>query len=196
MFHFSSVLLVWLVLVLSAFQFDALAGTNTQRFWQPVPDEVYLQEVGRKVATSVPLTSVAVHEGHMFAGSAEGLHQLKGDELVEVSELREPVSRLVTAGGALWAITGSGLHRLQNGSWKMVSGAAMSDVCEHLGEVVVAGGNHLWQVKGDALMALTSAPSPFGIARVVSYGETLYAQGPGRFTIFNGTQFGARNVWN
>jgi hypothetical protein len=38
--------------------------------------------------------------------------------------------------------------------------------------------------------------SPFAITRVASYGETLYVHGPGRLTIFDGTRFGARNVWN
>ena len=174
----------------------APADTTTQRLWQPVPDDVYLQEVGRKATTSVPLTSVAVYEGKVLAGSAKGLHQLKGSELVEVSELREPVSRLVTAGGALWATTSPGLHRFQNGSWKRISAEAVSDVCEHLGEVVAAGGSRLWRVKGDALEPLTSSPSPFDITRVASFGETLYVHGEGRLTILDGDRFGARNVWN
>ncbi|MHB8522511.1 MAG: hypothetical protein ACYDH9_17380 [Limisphaerales bacterium] len=172
------------------------AGAAVQRLWQPVPDNVYLQETGRKVTASAPLTSVAVYEGIVYAGSAKGLHQLKGNELVEVSELREPVNRLVTAGGALWAITSPGLHRFQNGAWKKISGEVVSDVCEHLGAVVAAGGSRLWRVKGDALEPLTASPSPFEITRVVSYGETLYVHGPGRLTIFDGTRFGARNVWN
>ena len=174
----------------------APAGADAQRLWQPVLDDVYLQEVGRKVATGAPLTSVAVYEGKIFAGSPKALHQLKGNELVEVSELREPISRLVTADGALWAIARPGLHRFQNGTWKKISAEAVSDVCEHSGEVVAAGGSRVWRVEGDALEPLTSSPSPFAITRVVSFGETLYVHGPGRLTILDGDRFGARNVWN
>ncbi|MEO6181710.1 MAG: hypothetical protein ABIP71_01120, partial [Verrucomicrobiota bacterium] len=199
MFRFSPVFLARLFLIFVATEISASAAPKTsaaQRHWQPVRDEVYLQEMGRKVAASAPLIAVAVYEGNVYAGSARGLHQLKGNGLVEVSELRDPVSRLVTAGGALWVITSQGLHRLQSGSWKKISSEAISDVCEHLSEMVTAGGERLWRLKGDALEPLTSSLSPFGITRVVSYGETLYIHGPGRLTIFDGTRFGARNVWN
>ena len=197
--RFSTVILDQLILFLAVSAFGASAASGAavvQRHWQPVRDEVYLQEIGRKVTASAPLTSVAVYEGNVYAGSVKGLHQLKANELVEVSELREPVSRLVTAGGALWIITSQGLHRFQSGSWKKVSAEAVSDVCEHLHEVVAAGGSRLWRVNGDALEPLTSSSSPFAITRVVSYGETLYVHGPGRLTIFDGNRFGARNVWN
>jgi hypothetical protein len=92
MFRFSSALVVPLILIFSAPEISAIAATNgvaIQRLWQPVRDDVYLQEVGRKITTSAPLTSVAVYDGNIFAGSAKGLNQLKAGELLEVSELRE-----------------------------------------------------------------------------------------------------------
>src|SRR6185295_11043870 len=119
-------------------------------------DEVYLQEIGRKVAASSPLTSVAVYDGTVYAGSANGLYQLNGNELVEVKPLREPLNRLVTAKGALWAITSQGLNRYQNGAWKKISDERVTDVCEHLGEVVACGGGKLWRVTADALKPLTA----------------------------------------
>lgn len=117
MFHFSSARLVQLILVSAAFDFSAPAASVPQRLWQPSRDEVYLQEIGHKVTASAPLTSVAVYRGSVFTGSATGLQELQSNELVEVSALREPVSRLVTAGGALWVITSRGLHRFQNEVW-------------------------------------------------------------------------------
>jgi len=199
MYRSLTIILFHLILLLAVAEFSAPAAPGyaaAQHHWRPVRDEVYLQEIGRKVTASTPLTSVAVYEGDVYAGSAKGLHQLKVNELVEVSELREPVSRLVTAGSALWIITSQGLHRFQGGSWKKVSVEVVSDVCEHLSEVVAAGGNRLWRANGDALQPLTLALSPFAVTRVASYGETLYVHGPGRLTIFDGNRFGARNVWN
>lgn len=73
------------------FEIRATAATAALRQWQPVCVEVDLQEAGRKAAACAPLTSVVVYEGNLHAGSAKGLHHLKGNELVEGSELHEPV---------------------------------------------------------------------------------------------------------
>ena len=194
-----TILFIALLWILTATDFNVAAApaeTAVQRHWQPVRDEVYLQEIGRKVTTKTPLTSVVVYEGNVYAGSTIGLHVLKGSELVEVSELREPVTRLVTVGGSLWVITSQGLHRLQNGSWEKISDEPMKDVCGHLKEVIAASNSRLWRIKDDALEPLTSRQSPFDITRIASFNETLYVHGLGRLTIFDGERFGARNVWN
>lgn len=188
-----SVLVLALPMLASAAAPDSPAS---QRHWQPIQDKVYLQEIGRKVAVSFPLTSVAVHDGVVYAGSTNGLYRLNTNELTQVAEVRGPVGRLVSAGGALWIITPPGLHRFQRGAWKQISTEAVSDVSEHGREVIVAGGSRLWRVHGDSLQPLTSTPSPFPITRVVSYDETLYVHGSGRLTIFDQNRFGERNVWN
>lgn len=176
--------------------FWVLAGTATPRAWQPAPDHVYLQEVGRQVVSSQPLSAVAVFQTNLYAGSSAGLFILRSNELIAVPAAADPVKRLVNTKDALWVITGRGLLRMQAGEWKKISDAPAGDVCEHQGEIVVAGGNQLWRVAGDKLVPLTSVPSPFPITRVVSYAETLYVHGPGRLTIFDGARFGTRSVWN
>ena len=167
-----------------------------ERIWKPVPDEVYLQETGRKVTTDFPLTSVAVFAGKVYAGSAKGLFWLKGPTFTEVSEVGEPGTRLVVAKSALWVMTGKGLHRFDGRVWKKISTEPVTDVCEHRDGVIAASGDKLWRVNGDVLEPLTSAHNGFPITRVVSYSETLYVHAPGHLTIFDGERFGARNVWN
>ena len=49
---------------------------------------------------------------------------------------------------------------------------------------------------GGALAPLVDADSPFLIARVISHGETLYVQGQGRLTYYDGDRIGARNVFD
>lgn len=45
--------------------------------WNPIPDEVYLQEGGaRQVASAEPLTSVAVFSGVAYAGGASGVYRM------------------------------------------------------------------------------------------------------------------------
>src|SRR6478672_2618529 len=144
--------LVRLILFLVTYEvhvFASAAESPAQRHWQRARDEAYLQEVGRKVSTGSPLTSVAVYEGKVYAGSAKGLHEVMGSELADIAAVRAPVQRLVVAGASLWAMTSDGLLRFQNGGWKKISGEAVNDLCEHLGEVVVAQQNRLWRVGRD-----------------------------------------------
>jgi len=172
------------------------AGSPREQQWQPVRDDVFLQEVGRKVDATAPLTSTAVFENTVFAGCTNGLFRLDGSELVKVPAVGQPVNRLVTAGGALWVLTTKELLQFQKNSWQKISAEPADDVCEHQGEVVVASGHRLLSVHQNKLEPLTSTPSPFPITRVVSYSETLYLHGPGRLTILDGDRIGARNVWN
>src|SRR5208282_1038851 len=36
---------------------------NSPHDWRPMPDEIYLQELGRKIPTTQPLTCVATYNG-------------------------------------------------------------------------------------------------------------------------------------
>ena len=176
--------------------FHSAAAPSPPPQWQPAPDDVYLQEIGRKIPSSVPLTSVAVYEGTVYAGSTSGLRLLRGNELVEIEPVRSAVHRLVVAGGNLWAITADGLLRLQQGAWKKLHGEPVNDLCEHGSEVVAAGRHRLWRVQGEALDPLSSAQSPFPISRVLSQGETLFVQGGNRLTFLEGQRFGDRDVYD
>ena len=119
-----------------------------------------------------------------------------GFGVVFMAEQEQPVRRLVLAKAGLWVLTSRELVRFQNNSWEKISSEPVADVCEHLGEVVVARDHGLWRLHDSKLEPLTSTQSPFPITRVVSYSETLYLHGPGRLTIFDGARIGARNVWN
>ena len=78
--------------------FATAADSPTQRHWQPARDEIYLQEVGRKVWSPSPLTSVAVYEGKVYAGSAGGLYELTGNELAEIAAVRSAIELAEQAG--------------------------------------------------------------------------------------------------
>jgi hypothetical protein len=148
------------------------------------------------VASAEPLSAVAVFEGKVYAGSEQGLYQLDGDRLAAVPELQEPITRLVKSRNALWAMTSRGLHRYQTGGWRKISDEAVTDITEHLDDIVAAIGNRLWRLRGDVLEPLTSVESPFHITRVVSHCETLYVHGAGRLTFFDGKRFGGLDVYD
>ncbi len=163
--------------------------------WQPVQDQVYLQEVGRQITFPEPLTSVACFENEVYAGSKSGLFRLYADQLTSVTELSEPIQRLVATHDALWCITSTALHRLRGTSWTRVFNEPVSDVTQHLGQVIVASGRRLWRVDGESLTPLVDADAPFPITRIVSHCETLYVHGRGRLTFFAGDRIGALNVY-
>src|ERR1041384_1280294 len=174
----------------------APATITNERRWRPARDEVYLQETGRKIPTTVPLTAVAVYEDKVYAGSAKGLHELRGNELADVPAFGEPVNRVVVPKESLWVMTSDGLWRFQRGVWKKVSAKPAIDLCEHLGEVVVAQANRLWRVHGETLEPLTTNESAFAISRVLSHCETLFVQGVGRLTFVEGRSIGGRDVYD
>ncbi|HXT39417.1 MAG TPA: hypothetical protein VN887_05290 [Candidatus Angelobacter sp.] len=172
------------------------ADPETPHLWHPVRDDVYLQEIGRKVLSDEPLNTVAVFAQKVYVGSGKGLYRLNDDKLEPVREMREPVRRLVTTRDALWAMTGRGLYRLQGGTWKKISDEPVADVTGHLSEVIAASGARLWRVHGDQIEALSTNEAPFAINRVISHCETLYVQGGDRLTFVNGQGFGGLDVYS
>src|SRR5262249_20081312 len=188
----------WIVSGLGCFLaiLASAADSETPHLWQPVRDDVYLQEVGRKVVSDQPLNAVAAFARSVYVGSDKGLYRLNEDKLEPVRETGEPIRRLVVARDALWAMTGRGLHRLQDGTWKKISDEPVADVTGHLGEVMAASGTHLWRVRGDKLEALSMNEAPFAIGRVISHCETLYVQGGDRLTFVNGQTFGGFDVYS
>jgi hypothetical protein len=171
------------------------APLSTPREWMPAADKVFLQEIGHKVTTSFPITSLALHEGKLYAGSDKGLYHLAGNSLVEVGAVRDPVHRLRTVHGALWAMTSAGLLRFQSNAWQKVTSEQVTDVCEHLNEVVVATEHQLWRVKGDHLEKFSTDECPGSITRVASYCETLYVLGPRQLILLASGTPGSSNNW-
>lgn len=172
----------------------SLAGASSEPGWRPVRDEVYLQEVARRVAGTDPISCVRSHEGAVFAGTPQGLRVLEGDRLIEVPEVRGPVTRLVVAGEALWAMGPEGLHRRRAAVWQKVSGDPVTDVTEHAGGVVLLAANRLWSVAGNGLAGLSAGPCPFPAVRVVSHNATLHVLGPGRLVTLADGEFGSPNL--
>jgi hypothetical protein len=162
---------------------------------QPVRDTVYLQESGRKVATPKALTALAVFKDKLFVASASGVAVLKDDQLIDTPDFSIPVSRLIATSNALWAIGNPGLYRWQNDLWQKISTERVSDLTEHNGKVIVALARKLAVIEANILKPLTGKDGPFPIARVISHCETLYVQGAGRLTLFDGEQIGGRNVY-
>src|SRR5690349_4530437 len=75
----------------------------------PIADEIFLQEVGHKIPSDMPLTSITAANNTVYAGTSKGLLRLTGKRLEAVPELKSPVIRLVATKDAIWAVTPTGL---------------------------------------------------------------------------------------
>ncbi len=170
------------------------AAEKDKPLWTPAKDEVYLQEVGQKVAMPKPARCVAVHDSKIYVGSGTGLAVLDGDKLVPLDEPKGSVSRLKSLKGALWVIADSGLHRNRRGMWTKLADARVADICLYGSDVIVAAGRSLSRVRGDALVKLPKGDARMPILRVASYSESIYCLGPGgRLAIFMGNGFDTHN---
>lgn len=195
---FASRPLLIATLVVQCIGWAGLQGGELQRVHfstRPVPDDPFLQEVGRKIPFSEPLTALAAHEGKIYAGSGKGALLLDGTNLVSDPSLAQPVQRLVSTGGRLWAMTASGLFRHDGAAWKQVSSEAVRDVAEFRGEVIAASGNQLWRMRGDTLEAYATNRARFDITRIVPHNETLFVHGPGRLAPYASGVFGGLDAY-
>lgn len=161
-----------------------------------IPDEVFWQEVGSQVVSAQPLQAVVVLGEQLFAGGSGGVWRLDGTNLVAVSEFRDAVHRLWADGATLWAAGPGGLSRWLAGAWLKVSDLAVTDLARHGADLLAVAGTRLYRVQGDTLAPHTSEACPFAIERLVAHCESLYAVGHGRLTVFDGTRFGGRDVYD
>lgn len=119
------------------------------RQWQPVADDIYLQEVGERILTTKPVTSLSCHLGVLHAVVGGVLHRLEGGRLVAESTAPADVSRLCSLAGALWAATPKGPWRLDSQGWRQVGDQPIVDFCLHLGQVHAATVDGIFRWEGD-----------------------------------------------
>jgi len=157
-------------------------------FWSPVRDEVYLQEVGRKIETEEPVLALAVLDGVLYAADHTGVQRLEGDQLVLAGGPRIPIRRLKVSKGMLWALGDNGLWRFADGVWSKLGDGVFVDLCLHGDAVVVASPTHLYQVEGDRLARLDEDQRIPQILGVASYSETLYVRHTDRLSFLQNGQ--------
>jgi hypothetical protein len=166
--------------------------------WEPIEDEVYLQETARRFETEVPLLAVAVLGDTAYVGDQRGVRRVEGDTLVAAGGPRSRVHRLRVLHGSLWAIGSEGVWRYADAAWTQVASGPYVDVCAHLNDVIVASQEHVYRLDGDTLVPLNSRASASPILGVQSYSETIYVRHRDRLGFLDGDRFEYDDVgdWN
>jgi hypothetical protein len=178
------------------------------KFWKPVADEVYLQEIGQKIVTDQPVMAVAVLEGVPFAVVGDKTRVLREGTLTDAAGAPNGVHRLRSLAGALWAASPNGTFRFTGGTWTRVSENAFKDFCLHLGKVHAATPEEIFRFEDGKFVSLKPAggylqndttmimedgtqvltdPVEIGlIERIASYSGTLYLLRHGELALLEG----------
>ncbi|MCL4216027.1 MAG: hypothetical protein KJ052_03340, partial [Candidatus Hydrogenedentes bacterium] len=144
--------------------------------WEPIADDVYLQESVEHISTEYPLTVVAVFEGAVFAGHDNGVARLTGSDLIPEQGPKSRAVRLRVINDSLLLLDGEGLWRRDKGSWTLIHAGSFVDVCDHLGQLIAASPEQVYRLAGEAMTPLLAAPGGQPILGVQSYSETVYVR--------------------
>lgn len=186
-------------------------NSELRRLWKPVADTVYLQEVGEKIATDKPVTSIAVYQNSAYAVVGGTLHRLQDGVLQPIPDAPGGVNRLRSLGGAVWAATAKGTYRFAGDTWTRVDEQSATDFCLHLGQVHVATRDNVFRFEGGKFVNIRpeggylstdttvlmedftqvlADPVQIGpLERIASYSGTLYLLRPGRLALLDGKTF-------
>jgi len=179
--------------------------------WKPAADEVYLQEIGQKIPTDKPVTSVAVHKEVAFV-VVEGTIKIIVDGVLKNSDgAPVGVKRLRSLERALWASGENGAHRFADGKWSRVDENSFNDFCMHRGQVHAATREAIFRFEGekfvnikpadgygendttvimeDGTQVLTDPVEIAPVDRIASYSGTLYMLRHGGLALLEGRTF-------
>ncbi len=170
----------FLIVIASVIFFGAVQSVAA-----PIADNVYLQEAGTKVPSSAPLVSVATAGGKTYAASRDTLYAIEGDALVQTAAPQGTLKRLKALQNNFYAMTESGLYRLDGSTWKQLAPGNFVDVCIHLDTVHAATTNEILRVDGDALSPVPNSKTRRPILAIASYSGTLYVLHEGQLAILD-----------
>lgn len=181
---------------------------SSQHLWKPQPDDIYLQEVEKKIPTDQPIKSVAVYNGRCYA-LIDGRIQLLGDDAFN-AEINAPVGvkRLLALNGDLWALASEGIYRLKDNKWQKIDNQEYVDLCVQQGVIHGATKEEIFRLENDQFISIKpkggyyssdvtmkmedgsqihADPVRLGpITRIASYSGTLYILQPDRLILFDG----------
>jgi len=197
--------------LLSIFNCSLFAQNMTKsapKLWKAQEDEVYLQEVARKIETTKPVTAIALLEGQCFAVVDGSVCRLVNEQVDRDKFSPLGVKRLIALEGALWALSSDGIFRLKNNIWSKLDTQEYVDLCLHNGTVYAATKEEIYRLEKDHFITtkpgegynttditmimedgsqVHADPVRIGpITRIASYSGTLYVLQPGRLILFDG----------
>ncbi|HZR20582.1 MAG TPA: two-component regulator propeller domain-containing protein, partial [Verrucomicrobiae bacterium] len=189
----------------------AKARLPLHRLWKPVPDEMYLQEVGQQIPTANPVTALAIQDGILYVVTGRTVKRLAGSTFEDAPGAPEGIQRMKSFDGVLWSSTGQATYRCVSNSWQQVDPRPFQDFCSHLGETYGATRDAIFRFESGKFVNTRPAqgylsndetvmtedfqqvlvdPVQIGpINRIASYSGTLYLLRPGGLALLEGKTF-------
>ncbi len=158
-------------------------------YWKPIADDVYLQEVSQKIKTTAPIHSLTLHKNVLYASMPNGISILKEGKLVPVNEAKIPFKKLKIINNEFWAIGEKDLWKLSEDKWLKVVEVSATDICSHLGKIIISSGIHLYQLDDQKLVQLDKKNRKIPIMGITSHNETLYVRHSKGLGIFLNEEF-------
>ncbi len=179
-----------------------------EKLWQPQPDDVYLQEVAKKIFSDHSVDALALIKGNCFVVMDQKIYRISNDVFVAEKSAPEKVKRLKSVNDDLWAMATDGIYRLKNSVWQKIDNQEYTDICVHQGVLHGATKEEIYRLENDRFISIKPAggyyssdvtmlmedgsqihadPVRIGpITRIASYSGTLYVLQPGRLILFDG----------
>lgn len=144
------------VFVLSAVVMLAGMAASAQepqaRFWKPVPDEPFLQEINGKIPTDTAITQLALLGDTLYAVLGGSLHRLDDSTFAPVADAPAGIAVLESMQGALWIAAADGVYRFDGSAFARLGDAGVVDFTEHRGAVHAATRNSIFRYENGALV--------------------------------------------
>jgi len=184
-------------------------GSKTPpKLWKAQPDEVYLQEVARKIPSERPVQSVALFQDICQVVIGGKINRLVGEGFNPEKSSPDGVKRLISINGDLWALAADGIYRMKGDLWQKIDNQEYVDLCMHQGVLHGATREEIFRLENDHFVSikpkggyyssditmlmedgsqLHADPVRLGpIQRIASYSGTLYVLQPGSLILFDG----------
>ena len=131
-----------------------------QRLYSTVADQVYLQEIGRKVSTEKPVTALAAWHDELYGVLDGRLHRLDENEFQVVARAPSGLRRLFALDGKLWASTADALYLLgeQVRTANKVFEGRVVDMCMHNGIAHAATRDEILRFEDGKFIDIRPAP--------------------------------------
>jgi hypothetical protein len=203
-----SIVIVLLFVFLSSLHPQGDSEKLTHHLWQPVPDNIYLQEAGQKIPLEKPVTSIAVFKNKCYAIFEGRIHLLSEEKPEPVIAGPFGTKRLKSVNGTLWALSSEGIYSMRADEWEKIDNREFIDVCMHHGVLHAATNEEVYRLENgrfedikpeggylssnttmlmeDGSQVLADPVNIGPIDRIASYSGTLYVLAPGALALFDG----------
>lgn len=190
------------------FKVSMASGQSTEKFWEPIADEVYLQEISHKIAYDQPISAVSIANGKCYVLINNKVHLLENEQFNQVSNGPDQVNQLISMAGSTWALSENGVFRLESDKWVKKGDQKFVDLCLHAGLLHAATKEDIYKFEQNEFISikpeggygnsditmlmedgtqLHADPVRLGpIEKIESYSGTLHALRPGELIQFDG----------